>query len=119
MNHNAPALEYEIKAYLMYENVGTLDQYAHSSIELGRYYTVEKSYVSAENTLNKIIKFAKEQGGAYYEATGSYMLAKVKVAQGDTAAAKILIEKAKSIAKSTNDKALEAEIEQQTKDLFL
>ncbi len=90
LNQNDLALEYQIKAYLMNEQVGTLDQYAHSSIELGRYYTIAKNYISAENTLNKIIKFAKEQGGAYFEAQGSYVLAKVKVATGDIPSAKAL-----------------------------
>ena len=112
------ALEYQLKAYLMHEQVGTLDQLAHSSIELGHYYTMVKSYVSAERTLNKIVKLAKEQGGAYYEAQGSYMLAKVKVAIGDIPAAKALVEHAKSIAKTTNDKALAEEIELETHDLY-
>ncbi|MEO6118169.1 MAG: hypothetical protein ABIP37_03760, partial [Methylotenera sp.] len=112
------ALEYQIKAYLMNEQVGSLDQYAHSSIELGSYYTITKNYVSAENVLNKIIKFAKEQGGAYYEAKGSYVLAKVKLATGDIPAAKTLIAHAKSIAKGTNDKALDVEIDQEIKGLI-
>jgi tetratricopeptide (TPR) repeat protein len=112
------ALEYQLKTYLMYDAVGTLDQYAHASIELGRYYALTKNYVSAERTLNKIIKFAKDQGGAYYEARGSYVLARVKMATGDTQAAKNLVDYAKSIAKSTHDKALDEEITQETQDLF-
>lgn len=118
LNQHDLALEYQIKAYLLHVSVGTLDQYAHSSIELGRYYAIVKNYVSAENTLNKIIKFAKEQGGAYFEAQGSYVLAKVKVATGDITSAKALIEHAKSIAKNTNDKALDEEINQETQGLF-
>ncbi len=118
LNQHDLALEYQIKAYLMNETSGTLDQYAHTSIELGRYYTIEKKYNSAENVLNKIIKFAKEQGGAYFEAQGSYVLAKVKVATGDVPAAKALIEYAKMIAKNTNDKPLDEEIDQETKNLF-
>lgn len=118
LNQNDAALEYQIKAYLMNERVGTLDQYAHTSIELGRYYLITKNYVSAENVLNKIIKFSKEQGGAYFEAQGSYVLAKVKLATGDIPAAKALISNAKSIAKNTNDKALEAEIDEETKGLI-
>ncbi|MEQ1488381.1 MAG: hypothetical protein ABL920_07785 [Methylotenera sp.] len=118
MNQHDLALEYQLKAYLMHDTVGTLDQFAHTSIELGRYQALTKSYVSAEKTLNKIIKFAKDQGGAYYEAQGSYVLAKVKVATGDAAAAKTLVEYATSIAKSTNDKALEEEINQETQGLF-
>ncbi|MDI1361752.1 hypothetical protein [Methylotenera sp.] len=118
LNQNDLAVEYQLKAYLMHDTAGTLDQYAHSSVELGRYYVITKSYTSAENILNKIIKFAKEQGGAYYEAQGSYVLAQVKVAKGDIATAKSLIENAKLIAKNTNDKALDAEIDQETKGLF-
>ncbi len=118
MNQHDLALEYQIKAYLMLSSVGTLDQYAHSSIELGRYYALTENYVSAEKTLNKIIKFAKEQGGAYYEAQASYVLAKVKVATGDIPTAKNLIEHAKSIAKNTNDYALDEEINQEMQRLF-
>jgi len=46
------------------------------------------------------------------------MLAKVKVAIGDIPAAKALVEHAKSIAKTTNDKALAEEIAQETHDLY-
>lgn len=112
------ALEYQIKAFFMHEKSGTLDQFAHSSIVLGRYYGQLKNYAKAESTLNKIIKFAKEQGGAYYEAQGSYVLAQVKVAMGDATAAKALVEHAKAIAKNTNDTALDEEIEQETQGLF-
>ncbi|PKO47083.1 MAG: hypothetical protein CVU29_03925 [Betaproteobacteria bacterium HGW-Betaproteobacteria-22] len=112
------ALENQVKAFLMHEKVGTLDQYAHSSVELGRYYVIAKKYDSAENVLNKIIKFAKEQGGQYYEAKGSYVLALAKAAKGDTAAARMLTEHAKSIAKAINDTQLMDEIIQQTQGLF-
>lgn len=118
MNQNDLAVEYQLKAYLMNDTAGTLDQYAHSSVELGRYYMFTKSYTSAENILNKIIKLAKEQGGAFYEAQGSYVLAQVKAAKGDVTTAKSLIENAKSIAKNTKDLELEAEIEQETAGLF-
>lgn len=118
MEQHDLALEYQLKAYLMHDTVGTLDQYAHSSVELGRYYALTKNYTSAERVLNKIIKFAKEQGGAFYEAQGSYVLAEVKAATGDKPAAKALVEHAKSIAKSTNDKALEDEINSETQGLF-
>jgi len=118
MNLHDSALEYQIKAYMMHAAVGTLDQLAHTSIELGRYQLLNKNYISAENTLNKIIKLAKEQGGAYYEAKASVVLAKVKVATGDIPAANALIEYAKSIAKDAQDKSLDEEINQETKSLF-
>lgn len=118
LNQHDLALEYQVKAFFMNEKSGTLDQFAHSSIELGRYYAAVKNYASAENALNKIIKFANEQGGPYYEAQGYCVLAQVKVATGDMQAAKALVEKAKSIAKDTNDAALTNVIADETKDLF-
>lgn len=117
-NKHELALEHGIKAFLMHEKSGSLDQYAQSSIQLGRYYANVQDYLKAERTLNKIIKFAKDQGGAYYEAQGSYVLAQVKAASGDKPSAKTLVEHAKSIAKSTNDQALDEEILQETRDLF-
>jgi tetratricopeptide (TPR) repeat protein len=118
LSQNDLAVEYQLKAYLMYDTAGTLDQYAHSSVELGRYYLITKSYTSAENILNKIIKFAKDQGGAFYEAQGSYVLAQVKAAKGDIETAKSLIDNAENIAKNTKDKDLQTEIEHETAGLF-
>ncbi|OIR17640.1 tetratricopeptide repeat protein [mine drainage metagenome] len=118
LNQNDLALEFQIKVYVMYQAAGTLDQYAHSSIELGRYYAAVKKYDNAEITLNKIIQFSKEQGGAYFEAQGSYVLAQVKAATGDMASAKALVAHAKLIAKNTNDTALDEEIKQETQHMF-
>ncbi|NOS96467.1 MAG: hypothetical protein HOP26_08610 [Methylotenera sp.] len=118
LNQHTLALEHQLKAYFMHEKAGTLDQYAHSSIELGRYYTIEKNYASAERILNKIINFAKKQGGAYFEAKGSIVLAQLKVAMGDTSSAKDLIEYAKLIAKNTNDQILDEEINKETQQLL-
>jgi len=118
LNKDDLALEYQIKAYLMHDRVGTPDQYAQSSILLGQYYAIVKNYDNAEKTLNKLIKFANEQGGEYYEAKASYVLAKVELARGDTEKATKLIEKAKLIAKRTQDAALEKEIEKEIQGLF-
>jgi len=118
LNKDDLALEYQIKAYLMHDRVGTPDQYAQSSILLGQYYAIVKNYDNAEKTLNKIIKFANEQGGEYYEAKASYVLAKVELARGDTEKAAKLIEKATLIAKRTQDAALEKEIEKEIQGLF-
>lgn len=118
LNKDDLALEYQIKAYLMHDRVGTPDQYAQSSILLGQYYAIVKNYDNAEKTLNKLIKFANEQGGEYYEAKASYVLAKVELARGDTEKAAKLIEKAKLIATRTQDAALEKEIEKEIQGLF-
>jgi tetratricopeptide (TPR) repeat protein len=108
------ALAYQIKAFVTHEKVGSLDQFANSSITLGDYYRLNKNYIAAENTLNKIIKFAKEQGGAYFEAKASYTLAKVKRDLGDVLAAKKLIDHANKIAQEANDSALLQEIKDAT-----
>ncbi len=118
MNQHELALEYQLKTYLMYSAVGTLDEHAYSGIELGRYYLLAKNYSNAENILNKMIKFAKDQGGAYYEAKASYVLARVKTEMGDKVAANTLIDQAKTIAKNTQDSALETEIKLETQDLL-
>lgn len=104
------ALAYQIKAFNMHDKAGTLDQFANSSITLGNYYRLNKNLAAAENTLNKIIKFTQEQGGAYFEAKASYTLALVKREQGDLEKAKALIEMAKKIATDSGDKALTEEI---------
>lgn len=117
LNQHVIAAENQVKAVFMYEKAGTLDQYAYASIELGRYYTASKDYMSAEKTLNRIIKLAKEQGGAYYEAKGSYMLALVKAAKNDMQSAKDLIAYAKQIAKATQDNELADEIIKETQQL--
>lgn len=104
------ALAYQIKAFVMHEKVGSLDQFANSSITLGDYYRLNKNYIAAENTLNKIIKFSQAQGGAYFEAKASYTLAKVKHEMGDKLAAKKLIDHANNIALQTRDTALSQEI---------
>lgn len=112
------AVENQVQAFLMMEKSGTLDQYAQASVALGRDYYLNKNYEVAEKTLNKIINFAKERGGAFYEAQGSYVLALVKAAQNDKESAKKLVGYAKKIALDTKDQALQQEIEQETKAIF-
>lgn len=111
------ALENQIKAQIKMEKVGSLNQYAESTIMLGECYLAVNNLSNAELKLNSIIDFAKKQGGAYYEAKGSYVLAKVKAAQNDHKNAKSLIEHAKKIAADTNDKALALEIKKVEKDI--
>lgn len=112
------AVENQVKAFLMMEKAGTLDQFAQASVTLGRDYYLNKNYEVAEKTLNKIIAFAKERGGAFYEAQGSYVLALVKAAQNDKDSAKKLVEYAKKLATETKDQSLLDEIERETKTIF-
>lgn len=111
------AVEYEIKALLMFEKVGSLDQYANALANLATYQTAGKRLNDAERSCQKLIKFAQDNGGAYYEAQGQLLLAKVKVAQADKDAAKSLLATAKATAAKTKDPALMQAIEDYAKTL--
>lgn len=109
------AIEYQLKGSMMQKKSGTLDQYAESSIQLGRLFTENKEYANAEKTLNKLLKFAQDNGGAYYEAKSQIYLADNKRAQGDSAAEKALLAKAEAIANKIQANDLKALIQAQKK----
>lgn len=112
------AVEHQVKAYLMHQKSGTIDQFANASVELGRYYFYAKNYTSAESTLKKIIKLANEQGGPYYEAKALAVLAQVKAATGDSNAAHQLAEDARKVAKTMMDSEFEAQITNETASIM-
>ncbi len=105
------AIEYQLKGVLAQQKAGTLDDYANASLALGKVYALAKEYPNAENTYNKLIKFAKENGGAYYEAKANYDLAQMKAASGDAGKAKTMMADALKLAKSIGDTRLATEIE--------
>ncbi len=109
------AVENQIKGVNMQKKAGTLDQYANANLTLGDIYIAAKDFANAEKTFANLVKFSNDQGGAYFEAKADVGLAQTKLASGDSAAAKVFVDKAKTIAKDTKDKALEQEIEQATK----
>lgn len=111
------AIEYQLKGMLMQQKSGTLDQYADASLALGKVYANAKEYPQAEKTYNKLIRFAKDNGGAYYEAKASYGLAQVAAAKGDTSNAKAMMGDALKIAKNIGDTGLATEIETSIKKL--
>jgi tetratricopeptide (TPR) repeat protein len=73
-NKASKAVEYGLKASLMFQKTGMLGEYADSSIELSRYYYLDKNEVKAIDTLKKLEKFCIDNGGEYY-------LAKTLIAQ--------------------------------------
>ena len=109
------AIEYQLKGVNMQKKAGTLDQYANANLALGDIYITAKDYANAEKTFANLAKFSNDQGGAYFEAKADVGLAQTKAASGDAAAAKVFVDKAKTIAKDTKDKALAQEIELATK----
>jgi tetratricopeptide (TPR) repeat protein len=109
------AIEYQLKGMLMQQKAGTLDQYANACLALGKVYEKAKEYPNAEKTYTKLIQFAKDNGGAYYEAKANVGLAQIKAASGDAEGAKVFIDRARVIAIEIKDKALEQEIDLATK----
>ncbi|MDC1100723.1 tetratricopeptide repeat protein [Methylophilaceae bacterium] len=73
-NKASKAVEYGLRATLMFQKTGMLGEYADSSIELSRYYYLDKNQIKAIDTLKKLEKFCIDNGGEYY-------LAKTLIAQ--------------------------------------
>jgi len=92
------AIAYQIKGIAMQQKAGTLDQYAEANLTLGHLYTQSKDFTKAEATLNKLLKFSQDNGGAYYEAKTNIYLAQAKFAQGDNSSANDLLGQAQTIA---------------------
>jgi tetratricopeptide (TPR) repeat protein len=105
------AIEYQLKGASMERISGTPDQYASASLELARIYILAKDYKGAETTLGRLLQFAKENGGAYYEAKANLYLAQSKAASGDLTSASTLLADAQDTANKVGDKDLTAEVE--------
>ena len=110
LGNNNQAIEYQVKAMLMQERAGEPDEYANAGLELGRLYITAKNYGQAEKAINKILKFARDNGSAYWEARSNYMLGLSKAEQGDSAAARTLLLDAHHNARRIGAASLAAEI---------
>ncbi|HSR01763.1 MAG TPA: tetratricopeptide repeat protein [Methylophilaceae bacterium] len=108
-NHDK-AIEFQLKAVVMQKQAGSLTAYADSSLLLGQYFYDAKSYSEAERHYKKLAKFAKDNGGAYYEASANYHLAEAMYANGDKTGARTLIVDAKQLAEKIGAKQLAEEI---------
>lgn len=97
------AVEFQLKAVLMQKKSGTPDQYAQASLTLGQYFVDQKDYVGAEKTYLRLLEYAQENGGAYYEANAAIALSSVKHAQGDQAKAEQWWTQAEKIALQLQD----------------
>lgn len=104
------AIEFQLKATVMQKQAGGLTAYADSSLLLGQYFNDAKEYAHAERHYKKLAKFAKDNGGAYYEAAANFGLAQAMFANGDKSAAKALLTSASKQASSIGAKQLAAEI---------
>lgn len=117
LKQNDLAIEYQLKATLMQQKSGTLDDYANATYVLGKTYLVAKDYNGAEKTYAKLLQFSKDNGGAYYEAKANYGLAQVKLALNDKDQAKNMLSEALKISKSIGENDLVTEIDASLKGL--
>ncbi len=111
------AVEFQVKAALMQQKAGTLTAYADANLVLGQYHYNAKDYANAERTFKRLAKFAKDNGGAYYEAAANFRLAEALAANGDKEAAKSLITNALTQANKIGAKQLASEIDASKKKL--
>ena len=111
------AIEFQLKATVMQKQAGDLTDYADSSLLLGQYFMDAKEYSHAERHYKKLVEFAKDNGGAYYEAAANYGLAEAMFANGDKEAAKMLFSNANKQASKIGAKQLAAEIQAKQKAL--
>ena len=104
------AIEYQVKAVVTHTHYGDLDNQANAGIELGRMYIAAGIFDQAENSINKVLKLAVDNGGAYWEAKSNWYLAKLKLASHQQSQAKSLLEKALKLAEEVGDAGLANEI---------
>ncbi len=103
--HNL-AIEYQVKATLAYTHYGDLDAQANAGLELGRIYLDAGVLEQAEKSINKILKLAVDNGGAYWEVKSDFYLAKVKMASHQNADAQKLLESAQKLNTEVGDATL-------------
>ncbi|WP_029148930.1 hypothetical protein [Methylophilus sp. 5] len=102
------AIEYQLKGVMMLRKSGTPDQYADASLTLGKLFSEKKDYVSADKTYQRLMEYAHDNGGEFYEAKTAIYWAENKRAQGDVTAANQLIQQAETIAAKLKDAELDA-----------
>jgi tetratricopeptide (TPR) repeat protein len=105
------AIEYQLKGVMMLRKSGTPDQYAEASLTLGHLFLAKKDYVGADKTYQRLMDYATENGGTFYEAKTAIYWAESKRAQGDTKGAEQLVKQAKTIAEKLNDVELNSLLE--------
>ncbi len=114
--HNE-AIEYQVKATLAYTHYGDLDAQANAGLELGRIYMDAGELAQAEKSINKILKLAVDNGGAYWEVKSDLYLARVKLANHQNTEAQKLLEAAQKLNKEVGDVYLEEGIATALTDL--
>jgi tetratricopeptide (TPR) repeat protein len=101
------AIEYQLKGVLMLRKSGTPDQYAEASLALGKLFAAKKDFIGANKTYQRLMEYAHENGGTFYEAKTAIYWAEIKRAEGDVAGADQLMKQAEAIALQYKDPELD------------
>src|SRR5450830_9624 len=110
MKNYDKAIEYQIKAFLMQDKAGNLEDYVNAGLELGAIYSAAGDYANAERYINKMLKLSRDNGGAYWEAKSEYYLALNNIANQKPADAKPLLLDAQKISADLGAKLLNEQI---------
>lgn len=102
------AIEYQLKGVMMLQKSAEPQQYAEASLVLAKLFAVKRDYVGAEKTYQRLMEFAQENGGSFYEAKTAILWAEVKREQGDVAGSERLLAQADTIVKQIQDAELTA-----------
>lgn len=98
MKNFTKAIEFELKANLAFERRGLLGEYADSGINLALYYLEVNDLTSAERTLSKFERLARENGGMYYLAKVLYAQSKYYKKKSNNELSKSKLDEANKIA---------------------
>lgn len=108
MQQTEKAIEYQLKGVMMLRKSGTPDQYAEASLTLGQLFADKQDFVGADKTYQRLLAYAHDNGGEFYEAKTAILWAASKRAQGEPAAAQQLLQQASVIAAKLKDPELDA-----------
>ncbi len=106
------AIEYQLKAVMMLRKSGTPDQYAEASLNLGKLFAAKQDFVGADKTYQRLMEYAHDNGGTFYEAKTAIFWAEAKRAQGDQAGCERLMQQAESLAAALKDDELNGLLKQ-------
>ena len=98
MKNFTKAIEFELRANLAFERTGLLGEYADSGINLALYYLEVNDLTSAERTLLKFERLARENGGMYYLAKALYAESKYYKRKSNNELSKSKLDEANKIA---------------------
>lgn len=100
------AIEYQLKGVMMLRKSGTPEQFAEASLALAQMFAAKKDYVGAEKTYQRLLEFARDNGGIFYEAKTAVLWAGVKRLQNDAPGAERLLAQAENINHKLQDQEL-------------